>query len=109
MEEQELIVIHSKLSVLDERSKNFEARLDGIEKEIDDKLRTIENKIDKQRSETNTKLDSIGGKLDEVLVSDEKRKASIKTLGMVGGLVIVLAGFLSWLVDKWELIKNTFF
>lgn len=107
--DKDIIEIISKIAVLDERSKNFENRLDGIEREIDEKLKNIETKIDKQSEETNSKLDKISEKLESFSFAEERRKASYKTILGFGSITLVLSSLFSWIVDKWQLILTTFF
>lgn len=122
-----MIEVKKEVAVLNERSRNLEKRLESVEKEIDDKLKNIETKIDKQRvettheldkivlkmdvqrKETNVMLDTIVTKIDGLSLQEEKRKHGLKTMGLVGGAFMIIAGFVAWLVDKWDLILKTFF
>lgn len=109
MDQNDMIKIHSQLGSLNERTNNLTMRLDGVEKEIDAELKEIKIQIQTQAKENSEKLDSISQKLDGLTIQEEKRKASLKTLATIGGLVVVASGFVAWMVDKWELIKVTFF
>lgn len=109
MEQNEMIKIHTQLGSLEERTKNLATRIDGVEKEIDAELKDIKSQIQQQAKYTADKLDNISDKLDGLTVQEEKRKASLKTMATIGGLVVVGSGFVAWIVDKWALIKETFF
>ena len=84
-------------------------RLDGVEQDIDAELKEIKSQIQRQAKENSEKLDIISDKLDGLTIQEEKRKASVKTVATIGGMVIVASGFVAWMVDKWELIEVTFF
>lgn len=109
MDQNEMIKIHTQLGSLEERTKNLGMRLDGVEQDIDAELKEIKSQIQRQAKENSEKLDIISDKLDGLTIQEEKRKASVKTVATIGGMVIVASGFVAWMVDKWELIKLTFF
>lgn len=112
---------------LDEKMKNLENRISGVEMRIDQKLQKIEDKmadnnrsseqrlekieakINDSKKQTEQQLHIIDEKVDSIIELQSQLKGGWKTLSFVVSGILVFAGFVAFMTDKWDLIKSTFF
>lgn len=108
-ENNQMIQIHTKLGALEEKTKNLENRLNGFERVINDKLNKIEENLKSNNEANERKLKTIDEKVDSILELQSKLKGGWKMASWIGSLCLILAGFFTWVVDKWENIKGVIF
>lgn len=106
--DEEMIKIHTDLGRMDERIKSFEQRVNGMEVRMDNRLERIETKINENNLQSEQKLKCIDEKVDSILELQSQLKGGWKTITVVTSGILILCGFVAWMTDKWELVKNTF-
>lgn len=106
--DEEMVKIHTDIGRMDERIKFFENRVNEIEVRMDNRLERIERKINENNQNSDLKLKTIDEKVDSILELQSQLKGGWKTISIITSISLVLAGFFAWIVDKWDIIKNTF-
>lgn len=113
MEEKEytynLLKLENKVNLNEEKLKSVENKVNGLEKNIDEKLNKIEDKLKENNNYIEQKLNKIEDKIDEFFSQQNQNKGFLKAASFFGTGIILLATLFSWLIDKWELIKNGLF
>lgn len=92
---QEIIKISRDLGSIQSDLKATNDRLDGLEADIQTALTDVKN------SQT-----QLGEKLDKLIETQRKFEGGWQALTVVGGLVVVIGGFVAWVIDKWSTIKG---
>lgn len=105
-EREEMIQIHTKLGVLDEKTRSLTERLAGFERSIDERLIKIDEKLKDNHKNNEVKLQGIEDKIDSFFEVQNQTKGFIKAILFVGSGVVVVGGILAWFVDRWSVIKN---
>lgn len=92
---QEILKISRDIGGIQSDLKATNDRLDGLEEDIQKAL------TDVKQSQA-----SLGEKLDKLIDTQSKFEGGWKALTIVGGLVVVVGGFVAWVIDKWATIKG---
>ena len=101
-----MISVHTKLGALEERTNNFEKRLDGVEDSIDQRLKDIDFKITQNNLMAETKLEKVDEKVDQILSLHSELRGSWKMTTFLATVFLTLCGAAAWFIDKFEIFNN---
>lgn len=92
---EEILRISRDIGSIQSDIRSTNSRIDGLEISVQSVLTDVK----KSQKE-------LGEKLDELISTQRKFEGGWKALTIVGGLVVVIGGFVAWVIDKWSSIKS---
>lgn len=105
--EKESFDMMRKIGQLEERTNNLDSKIRDLDQNLKTRIKELDEKVDNLHSSISKDFESVEAKLDDILAIKHKIDGSWKALAFVSGAVVVISTCLSWVVDRWSIIKNS--
>lgn len=73
---------------------------------VEERSRKLEENFKTFQAEFERDFKSIDEKLDSIIEIKQKLDGSWKAIALVGSVIFVAAGVMTWIIDRWNIIKE---